>query len=146
MLAVEDRVAATLNRRIDQRISLVVGSALLAVGAGDVTAPIDVRIDFYGTVAQIIPLLMVVAAVEGRYFRERDGESPVDRFIRQGFWYAGLIGIASSLAVIARGSDSVLLRGAVIYSLALIGIVVTVFAMYGPARDPSSGSPDENPS
>lgn len=144
LLAAKDRAGTTFNRLIDQRISLVVGSALIAIGIGDVTEPIHVRTDFYGTVAQIIPVLMLVAAVEGRYFRERDGELPLDRFIRRGFWYAGLIGIASSLAVIARGSDSVLLRGAVIYSLALIGIVVTVFAIHGPARDPSDGSTDEN--
>jgi hypothetical protein len=137
LLAFESRTVAALNRRVDQRISLVVGSALVVIGFGDVTEPIHVRVGFYGTVAQIIPVLMLVAAVEGRYFRERDGDPPLDRFIQRGFWYAGLVGIAASLTVIARGSDSVVLRGAVIYSLALIGVLVSVYAIYGPARDPN---------
>lgn len=145
LLAVESRAVAALNRRVDQRISLVVGSALVVIGIGEVTEPIHVRVGFYGTVAQIIPVLMLVAAVEGRYFREREDAPPFDRFVQRGFWYAGLIGIAASLTVIARGSDSVLLRGAVIYSLALIGVLVTVYAIYGPARGPREDPPGEEP-
>lgn len=141
--AVESRMATALNRWVDQRISLVVGSALIVIGIGEVTEPVHVRIGFYGTVAQIIPVLMLVAAVEGRYFRDRKDDPPLDRFIQRGFWYAGLIGIAASLAVVARGSDSVLLRGAVIYSLALIGVLVSVYAIYGPARDPREGPSSE---
>lgn len=136
VLAIESRLTAALSRRVDQRISLVLGSLLLIVGIGEVTEPVHVRVGFYGTVAQIIPVLMLVAAVEGRYFRERKGDPPLDRFIQRGFWYAGLIGIGASLAVIAQGGDSVLLRGAVIYSLALIGVLVTVYAIHGPAREP----------
>jgi peptidoglycan/LPS O-acetylase OafA/YrhL len=126
-------------------VSLVVGSTLIIVGIGEVTEPIHVRIGFYATAAQIIPVLMLVAAVEGRYFRERKGDPPLDRFIRRGFWYAGLLGIAASLAVIARGDDSVLLRGAVIYSLALIGVLVSVYAIYGPASGAGQDPPGPEP-
>jgi len=145
LLAVESRTVTALNRWVDQRISLGVGSALVIIGLGEVTEPVHVRPGFYGTVAQIIPVLMLVAAVEGRYFRERKDDPPLDRFIQRGFWYVGLIGIAASLAVIARGSDSVLLRGAVIYSLLLIGVLVSVYAIYGPARRPEGAPPDEQP-
>jgi peptidoglycan/LPS O-acetylase OafA/YrhL len=141
LLAIEDRTVAALNRRVDQRISLMVGSVLVVLGIGDLTEPIHVRVGFYGTVAQIIPVLMLVAAVEGRYFRQREGDPPLDRFIQRGLWLAGLMGIAASLAVIARGSDSVLLRGAVIYSLALVGVLVSAYAIYGPARDPGKAPP-----
>ncbi len=65
------------------------------------------------------------------------GDTRLDRFIQRGFWCGGLIGIAASLAVLARGRDSVLLRGAVIYSRALIGGLVSIYAIYGPARDPN---------
>ena len=145
LLAVEDRAVTALNRRVDQRISLGVGSTLVIIGLGQVTDPIHVRVAFYGTVAQIVPVLMLVAAVEGRYFRERKDDPPLDRFIQRGFWYVGLIGIAASLVVIARGSDSVLLRGAVIYSLLLIGVLVSVYAIYGPARVPREAPSGEEP-
>lgn len=141
LAAIESRMVTALNKRVDQRVSLGVGSALIILGIGDLTRPVHVRVGFYGTVAQIIPVLMLVVAVEGRYFRERKGDPPLDRFIQRGFWYAGLIGIAASLAVIARGSDSVLLRGAVVYSLLLIGVLVSVYAIYGPARTQEEAPP-----
>jgi hypothetical protein len=141
LLALESRGAAALTRRVDRRILLVAGSLLVIIGIGEATEPIHVRAGFYGTVAQIIPVLMLVTAVEGRYFREREADPPLDRFIRRGLWFAGLIGIAASLAVVARGGDSMLLRGTVIYSLALGGVLVSVFAIYGPARGRSDAGP-----
>jgi hypothetical protein len=104
-------------------------------GIGAITRSIHTRIEFYAVVVQLMPVLMLVAAVNGRYFRERDDAPPFDRFLIRGFWVVGLVGIAAALAVVARGRDSVLLRGAVIYSLALIGVLVTVYAIHGPARD-----------
>jgi hypothetical protein len=99
---------------------------------------------FYSMVAQMLPVLLLVAAVEGGYFRERDGEESFNRFVIRAFWFGGLLGIAASLAVVARDSDSVLLRGVVLYSLGLVGIFVSVYALHGPARDVTkSKDPDD---
>jgi hypothetical protein len=133
--ALGSRTATAINNRVDRRFSLLVGSALIVVGLGNATESVQVRSGFYASVAQILPVLMLVAAVEGRYFRERKQDEPFDRFVQRGLWFAGLIGISASLAVLARGTDSVLLRGAVIYSAALVGVVVSVYAIYGPAVD-----------
>lgn len=138
-LALEAGVVSAINSRVDQRVSLIVGSVLIVIGIGELTEPIHVRVAFYAAVTQIIPVLMLVAAVEGRYFRNRAEDATYDRFIQRGFWYSGLAGIGASLVVLARGGDSVLLRGAVIYSLALIGVLVSVYAIYGPAGGEESG-------
>lgn len=145
LLAVESRMVTALNKRVDQRISLGICSALVMVGIGNATEAIHMRVAFYGTVAQIIPVLMLVAAVEGRYFRERKTTRRWIASSSAGFWYLGLIGITASLTVIACGSDSVLLRGAVIYSLLLIGVLVSVYAIYGPSRGPKEAPPGEQP-
>jgi hypothetical protein len=47
---------------------------LIVVGIGEVSEPIHMRVGFYGTIAQMIPVLMLVAAVEGRYFRTRKND------------------------------------------------------------------------
>ncbi len=124
------------NLRVDQRVSVVAGSILIVLGLGSATASIHVRLGFYAVVAQMIPVLMLVAAVEGRYFREHDEAPPFDRFVKRGFWLAGLVGLGAALAVVARGHDSLILRGSVIYALVLVGVLVSVYAIYGPARTP----------
>jgi len=132
--SIEQRVFDAWNRRVDQRISLAIGSVLIVLGIGSVTKPVHTRVEFYAVVAQILPVLMLVAAVDGRYFRERDNAPPLDRFLIRGFWVIGLIGLGAALAVVARGHDSVMLRGLVIYALMLVGALVTGYAICGPAR------------
>lgn len=132
--SVKVQLIGAWNLRVDQRVSIVVGSILIVLGLGSVTSPAHVRLAFYSVVAQMIPVLMLVAAVEGRYFRERDDASPFDRFLQRGFWLVGLVGFGSALAVVARGRDSLILRGAVIYAVVLVGVLVSIYAIYGPAR------------
>jgi hypothetical protein len=127
------RLGAAWNRRVDRRISLTLGSALLVVGIGQATRQVHTRLEFYVVVAQLMPVLMLVAAVNGRYFRERETASAFDRYLIRGFWVVGLVGIGAALIVVARGRDSVILRGLVVYGLALIGVLVSVYAIHGPA-------------
>jgi hypothetical protein len=134
-VVLEERAFGFWNGHVDRRISVTVGSALIVYGIGAMTRSVHTRIEFYAVVAQLMPVLMLVAAVNGRYFRERDDAPSFDRFLIRGFWVIGLVGITAALAVVARGRDSVLLRGSVIYALALIGVLATVYAIHGPARD-----------
>jgi hypothetical protein len=138
--AAERRAFDSWNRRLDRRVSLTIGSALVVLGAGLATKPVHTRGEFYSVVAQMIPVLMLVAAVNGRYFRERRDASSFDRFLIRGFWVVGLIGEAAALVVVARGHDSVILRGLVIYALLLVGVLLTIYAIHGPARVGSAAS------
>jgi hypothetical protein len=138
----EARLFDVWNRCVDRRISLSVGSALIVVGIGLVTKPLHTRLEFYVVVAQLMPVLMLVAAVNGRYFRERESADAFDRFLIRGFWVVGLLGIGAALVVVARGHDSVILRGLVVYGLALIGVMVTIYAIHGPAVEaPAESTP-----
>jgi peptidoglycan/LPS O-acetylase OafA/YrhL len=146
----EDRAFGALNRRVDRRVTLSVASALLILGAGISTVPVHVRRDFYDVVAQMLPVLLLVGAVNGRYFRALNAKGPFDRFFLRGLWVGGLIGEVAALIVIARGHDSTLLRGCVIYGLLLCGTIATVYALDGPARphphhrDPSTSATEES--
>lgn len=131
--ALERNAFDAWNRRVNRRISILVGSALTVVGIGRVTEPVQTRTEFYAVIAQIMPVLMLVVAVEGGYFRDRSNASPFDRFLIRGFWAVSLVGVSAALVVVARGEDSVVLRGLVLYALMAVGVLVTVYAMHGPA-------------
>jgi hypothetical protein len=146
---IEDRFFGALNRRVDRRVSVSAGSALLIWSMGAITVQVHVRSDFYDVVAQMLPVLLLVGAVNGRYFRDLNAKEAFDRFFLRGFWVGGVVGEVAALVVVARGHDSILLRGCVIYGLLLCGIIATVYALDGPARphprrpDASSGTAEE---
>jgi len=114
---------------------------LLILGAGVSTVHVHMRGDFYVVVAQMLPVLLLVGAVNGRYFQGLDAKESFARFFLRGFWIGGVIGEVAALVVVARGHDSILLRGCVIYGLLLCGIIATVYALDGPAR-PHTHPPD----
>ena len=114
---------------------------LLIWSFGAITVQVHVRNDFYDIVAQILPVLLLVGAVNGGYFRALNAKESFDRFFLRGFWVGGVVGELAALVVVARGHDSILLRGCVIYGLLLCGIIATVYALEGPAQ-PHSSSPD----
>jgi hypothetical protein len=130
---IEARFFGALNRRVDRRVTLSIASALLILGAGMSTATVHVRRDFYDVVAQMLPVLLLVGAVNGRYFQGLDAKEPFARFFLRGFWIGGVVGEVAALVVVARGHDSILLRGCVIYGLLLCGMIATVYALDGPA-------------
>lgn len=131
---IEARFFDALNRRLDRRVTVSIASALVILGAGMSTAPVHVRRDFYDVVAQMLPVLLLVGAVNGRYFQGLDAKEPFARFFLRGFWIGGVVGEVAALVVVARGHDSILLRGCVIYGLLLCGMIATVYALDGPAR------------
>jgi hypothetical protein len=131
---IEARFFGALNSRVDRRVTVSVGSVLLIWGMGAITARVHVRSSFYDIVAQILPVLLLVGAVNGRYFQGLDAKEPFARFFLRGFWIGGMVGEVAALVVVARGHDSILLRGCVIYGLLLCGMIATVYALDGPAR------------
>jgi hypothetical protein len=94
----------------------------------------------------MLPVLLLVGAVNGGYFQGLDAKEPFASFFLRGFWIGGVVGEVAALVVVARGHDSILLRGCVIYGLLLCGTIATVYALDGPARprphhhDPSAGA------
>jgi hypothetical protein len=60
---IEARFFGALNRRVDRRVTVSIGSALLIFGAGMSTIHVHVRLDFYDVVAQMLPVLLLVGAV-----------------------------------------------------------------------------------
>jgi peptidoglycan/LPS O-acetylase OafA/YrhL len=132
--SIEDRAFGALNRRVDRRVTVSVGSAFLIWSMGAITVDVHVRSDFYDVVAQMLPVLLLVGAVNGRYFQGLNAKEPFDRFFLRGFWVGGVVGEVAALVVVARGHDSIVLRGCVIYGLLLCGIIATVYALEGPAR------------
>lgn len=113
---------------------MAAAATLAVLGVGQSTASLNLRIEFYEAAAQIMPVLILVAAVEGRYFREQSDDDPTDRFIVRVLWFGGLIGLGTALWVVAEGHDTLILRGIVFCSLILLGMLVSVFALIGPAK------------
>jgi hypothetical protein len=133
VVGLEDRFFAFLNARVDRRISLTVGAIVFVVGLGDVTARLRPRLGFYGTLAQVLPVLLLAVVVEGRYFRGLERRQSFDRFLLKGLLYVPLLGEAAALACVAEGHDTALMRGVVLFALGLTVILLIVYASDGPA-------------
>jgi hypothetical protein len=114
---------------------MVVGTTLLVLGLGDLTAKMHVRLGFYSAVAQVLPVLLLAVVVEGRYFRRLDQRESFDRFILRGLLFIPLLGEGASLACIAQGHDTVWLRGTVLFALGVVVLLIVLYASYGPADD-----------
>lgn len=132
---IENAGFAAWNSRVDRRISMAVGTTLIVLGLGDVTAKVHVRPGFYGAVAQILPVLLLAIVVEGRYFRRLDQRESFDRFLLRGLLFVPLLGEGASLACVAQGHDTVWLRGTVLFALGVVVLLIVLYAAYGPADD-----------
>ena len=113
---------------------MIVGTALLMLGVGLATQSLSIEPGFYDAVAQVIPILLLVAVVEGRYFVDRPARSPFDAFMVRWFLAMPLIAEGAALTVIARGSDEAILRGAVFTGMVLSLSLFLTFATEGPLR------------
>jgi hypothetical protein len=132
---VESRSFAAWNARVDRRISLTVGAALMVVGLGDVTSKVHVKLAFYAVLAQVLPILLLAVVVEGRYFRGLDRRESFERFLLRGLLYMPMLGEAAALVCVAQGRDSELLRGTVLFALGVTVMLMLLYASYGPATD-----------
>jgi hypothetical protein len=110
-------------------------SSILAAVVGFATRSLHIRQEFYAVVAQVLPVFLLVIAVEGRFFRERPHLSAPRRVIIEQLLAVTVVAECFSLVVIARGSDAVPLRGGVLVGLSLVIILFGVLATEGPMAD-----------
>lgn len=118
---------------MDRRISLTVGAILIVVGLGDATAWTRPHLAFYGTLAQVLPILVLAMIVEGRYFRGLERRESFARFLLKSLLYVPLIGEAAALICLARGQDTALLRGVALFALFVSVTLLILYASDGPA-------------
>jgi hypothetical protein len=133
----ENRLFAAWNARVDRRISLTIGAALMILGLGDLTTRVHIKLAFYAVLAQVLPILLLAVVVEGRYFRGLDHRESFDRFLLRGLLYMPVVGEAAALVCVAQGHDSELLRGTVLLALGVTIMLLLLYASYGPATDRS---------
>jgi peptidoglycan/LPS O-acetylase OafA/YrhL len=129
-----DRVIDVIGRRA----ALLAGSACLLYGAALTAGPLPH--DFYVSVAQVLPVLLLVGVIEGRYFNRVNRREPFDRFVLKGMLLVLFAGEVAALASLAHDGDQVLLRGLVLLAIACAGLVLWIYAVAGPARP--SRTPD----
>jgi hypothetical protein len=131
----ESRSFAAWNARVDRRISLTVGAALMVLGLGDLTSKVHIKLAIYAVLAQVLPILLLAVVVEGRYFRGLDRRESFDRFLLRGLLYMPMLGEAAALVCVAQGRDSELLRGTALFALGVTVMLLLLYASYGPATD-----------
>jgi hypothetical protein len=134
----QDRVFSAWSSRVDSRVTLLVGASMMTVGLGLATSGLHVRLGFYEVLAQVLPVLLLVVVVEGRYFRGLEQREPLDRFVLRGFLFVPLLGEVAALGCVAVGHDSLWLRGASILGLGVVVLMLVVYASDGPARSRST--------
>jgi hypothetical protein len=124
--------------RIGRRALLLTGAFVLTVVFGLSTSPAHVKPPFYSAMAQILPVLLLVAVVEGRYLRNMETRAPFDRFVLTGLFLTPALGELSALTCVAIGHDNVLLRGMTLFAAAITAALLIVYALEGPAKTPAS--------
>ena len=116
-----------------KQASVVLGTFLAVMGIGLATRPWPIEPEFYEAAAQVIPILLLVAAVEGRFFLDRPACPAFYAFLMRWFLIVPLFAEGAALTAIARGDDDALLRGTV-FAGALLGVsLFLAFACDGPA-------------
>jgi hypothetical protein len=116
----------------------------LIVIVGAATEPLHVRQEFYAIVAQVLPVFLLVVAVEGRFFFERPVYGPFRRYLGNQTLVLALLGEVFALIAVARGTATAMERGGVLIALGILGFQFMTFASFGPAAAPAemaSGEP-----
>lgn len=103
--------------------------ALMALVLGAATDRIQFSGAFYDAVAQVIPVLLLAVAIEERVFRDRPTSDAFIRFGLRVLLISAVVGEAACLAVIAHGSDPLVLRGMVLTGLLLVGVLFVLVAL-----------------
>ena len=118
-----------LRTRVLTALLIVVTLVVFLLG-GLITEGWHLRDAFYEAVAQVMPVLLLVAAVEGRFFAER--KPALATLGLRWYLYVALAGEACALGVLARGGESAFLRGGVLAGLTAVLALFLVFALEGP--------------
>jgi hypothetical protein len=119
-----------------KQASVVLATVLLALATGLATRSWSIKPGFYDAIAQVIPILLLVAVVEGRFFVDRPARPPFSAFMVRWFLVMPLFAEGAALTAIARGSDDALLRGTVFAGAVLSVSLFLVFAFDGPSPKP----------
>jgi len=124
-----DAIATALDSTPAQTVLFVLAVAAMGIDA----RRWHVSVAFYATVAQVIPVLLLVAAVEGRMFRSRRSDTPFDRRVQRAFLMLVGLGEGSALVAVARGHDTLALRIATLLGLIVVVVIFLDLALDGPA-------------
>ena len=118
--------------------------SLSVVAIGRSAQHLHIEQGFYAVVAQVLPVFLLIVAVEGRFFRGHTRRSHTAAVTTEMLLYLAMMGEAFALAAVARGHDSELLRGGVLTALLVVGLTFIVIAVDGPVKAPSED--DDKPS
>ena len=132
------RALADPTASASRAAKLLFGLAALVVGAGLVSQHLAFGPSFYEAVAQVIPVFLLVTVVEARFFQERPHMDGFDQRVRRTLLLLVLTGEAIALFVLARGDDTMALRGSVLVALLIVGALFVTYAFDGPVPDESS--------
>ncbi len=91
-------------------------------------------IGFYQAVAQVIPVLLLVAVVHGGYFHGLSRRPRADRPMLRALFAIPLVAEGCALWALALGGDTLLLRAGVLAGLIVLLSLFIVFALEGPIR------------
>lgn len=134
------RIAAAVRAFDDSPLAMAATFLLCVVAIGVGTRRLHVTAEFYAVVAQVVPVFLLVIAVDGRLFRLRRRHTGFEALAMRMFLLFALVGEACALAVVARGHDSELLRTGTLLGLLVVAAGFIVLARDGPAP------PEEGPS
>lgn len=121
--------------RLLRYLAIVFVLAIVMTVVGVVSRPLHIRQDFYAVVAQVLPVFLLVVAVQGRLFVTRPHHGVLRRTLTEQLLVVALLGEIFALAAVARGSASTTLRGGVLTALAIVGLMFGPVALDGP-REP----------
>jgi hypothetical protein len=127
-LRLEQRVLGYSERRP----AVALGALLMGLGAGKTTGPLPHSL--YATVAQVLPVFMVVAVIEGRYFHQLERRPKFERFFLGGFLLLPLAAEIVAIAELAIAHDPLFLRALVLVGGGCALLLVWVYATLGPTR------------
>jgi len=127
------RAERVWHQRIDRRFTLTLGGLLLTLGAGEMSQSWHLKAAFYVSVAQLVPILLLVGVVEGRYYRRLTVRTAFDRFLLRSVLLVPLTAEVAALACVGSGHDTTILRGLVLFGLGLSAMTLLIYAFHGPA-------------
>lgn len=113
-------------------LSFVLMNATLAI----IPARLDLSGRFYEVAAQVIPVLLLAAAVEGRAFRIEGVKDRSARAVTGAALFMIFFGEGVALYVVASGCTSLLTEIQTIFALVSSAGLVFWAALFGPPRSP----------
>jgi RsiW-degrading membrane proteinase PrsW (M82 family) len=118
--------------RLLRHFAVLCTFAIVIAVIGEASRSLHIRQEFYGVVAQVLPVFLLVIAVEGRFFAERPQHGPLRRLIVEYLLVVALLGEFSALIAVAQGSATDTVRGGVLTGLLLVALLFGAMALIDP--------------